>query len=282
MKRYQLFNGKAYPEEDNLIHASSRGLYFGDGFFESVRLFNGRAPFVHLHWKRILRACQTLQIEIPETFTLQAFNQHILALAKLNEEPNSRVRFQGFRSGSGRYSPDNDQLAWSMLSQPMESDQYELNKKGLTVAVCNTHTINPAPQSSFKSSNSIPYVLGSIFTRKHGLDDCFLLDAEGFLAEATGSNIFLVKNQKLLTPDLSNGGVAGVMRNVVVQQATKMGFQVEAGLLRIEDAIDADECFLSNATRGIQWVAAVGKKRYFKKVSERLVSSINQTHVAIS
>lgn len=282
MSRYQLFNGKAYAESENLIHASSRGLYFGDGFFESVRIFNGKAPFVKLHWHRVLRACKTLQIDIPESLTLQSFNQHMLALAKLNGEPNARVRFQGFRSGSGRYTPTDNQLAWSMLSQPMESAKYELNKKGLTVAVCNTHTINPAPQSSFKSSNSIPYVLGSIYTQKHGLDDCFLLDSEGFLAEATGSNIFLVKGKRLLTPDLSNGGVAGVMRNVVAVEAQKLGFEVAEGLFRIEDVLEADECFLSNATRGLQWVAAVNKKRYFKKAAEKLVDSINQNYIAVS
>ncbi|MFM1876261.1 MAG: hypothetical protein RL266_1998 [Bacteroidota bacterium] len=282
MSRYQLFNGLAFPEEENLLHASNRGLFFGDGFFESVRIFNGRAPFAKLHWQRIVRACSMLHIELPETLTMQSFNQHLLALAKLNGELNSRVRFQGFRSGSGRYSPADNQLSWSMLSQAMDTDHFELNSKGLTVAVCNTHSINPAPQSSFKSSNSIPYVVASIFAAQQKLDDCFLLDSHGFLAEATGSNIFLVKGNKLLTPDLSNGGVAGVMRNVVLHQAEKMGLEVQTASLRTDDALAADECFLSNATRGLQWVGALDKKRYFKKVSERLLQQINQNYIKIN
>ena len=282
MSRYQVFNGQYFPENEPLVHATNRGFNYGDGFFESIRVSNGKAPFIQLHWNRLQRACQILQITIPEELTLKTFHNQVLFLADRNGESNSRIRFQGFRQGAGRYTPEASQLGWSITSLPLETSHYVLNKTGLKVEVCRTHTINPAPQSTFKSTNSIPYVLASIEKQKRGLDDVFLTDSEGFLAEATGSNIFLVKDKMLLTPDLSNGGVAGVMRNVVIAVAKEAGFQIKEGLLKMDDALEADECFLTNATRGLQWVGAINKKRYFKRISSKLTDTINQKFVLIS
>jgi branched-chain amino acid aminotransferase len=162
-----------------------------------------------------------------------------------------------------------------MVCQGLESSGYQLNKKGLHVEVCTTHSINPAPQSSFKSSNSLPYVLGGIFASENKLDDCFLLDCEGFIAEATGSNVFLLKGNELVTPDLSNGGVSGVMRSVVLQEAHTFGLKTTSELVSFEDVLEADECFLTNASKGIQWIGAVGKKRFYKRGAEKLINHIN-------
>lgn len=282
MSNYQLFNRKFYQADEPIISSSNRGLCYGDGFFESMRISNGKAPFISAHWQRLQRVCAFLQIQIPEELTLQTFNQYALELAAKNGYSNARIRFQGFRQGSGRYAPDQSELGWVMVCQPLEESQYVMNKKGLHLEVCDSHQINPAPQSSFKTSNSLPYVLGGMYAQKNGLDDCFLVDANEFIAEATGSNVFLVKGNDLVTPDLSNGGVGGVMRSVVIQEAKACGLSVTTGLVSKEDILQADECFLTNASRGIQWVGAVGKKRYFKKVAEKLTLHINQKYGLLS
>ena len=275
MSRFQLLNGEFYSADKSLIHSSNRGFAFGDGFFESIRVSNGKAPFIKLHWQRLQHACSILGITVPNEFDLKSFNAQVLNLASKNGYENARIRFQGFRKGAGKYGPEESVLGWSMICQPMETSHFELNKVGLKAGLCQTHTINPAPQSSFKSTNAIPYILAAIEAKKQGWDDCFLTDTEGFLVEATASNIFLVTGRELLTPNLKNGGVAGVMRKVVKDVALESGFKVKAELLKFEDVLKADECFLTNATRGIQWVGAVGKKRYFKKTSAKLVAHIN-------
>ena len=273
--KYQIHNGKFYRVDENLIHSSNRGFNYGDGFFESIRISNGKAPFIHLHWKRLIVACNILQIKIPESLTLKTFHNQVLLLAQKNGEQNSRVRFQGFREGAGRYTPDKSELGWSVTSLELENSNYELNKVGLKVGLCDTVTINPLPQSAFKSTNAVPYILASMEAKKHGWDDCFLMDASGFLAEATGSNLFLVRGNEVITPDLSNGGVAGVMRDVVLSTSKEIGLEPKVGLLKFEDVMAADECFLTNAARGIQWVGGVEKKRFFKKKSEKLTEHLN-------
>lgn len=276
MSRYLLFNGQFFREDEKLLGVSNRGFRYGDGFFESMRMSNGRIPLVKGHWSRLKRAVGYLQIQLPEALNENTFEQYATELCKQNGFRNARLRFQGFRSGEGRYTPEKSLLEWSMVCEPADSSEYQLNKNGLHVEVCTTHRINPAPQSSFKSSNSLPYVMGGIFAQQNSLDDCFLLDANGNLAEATGSNIFLQKGNELITPDLSNGGVPGVMRSVVIEQSKMLGLTVQEKPVSVKELDGADECFLTNASKGVQWVGAVGKKRYFKRYAAKLTDRINQ------
>ncbi len=282
MSRSQLFNGEFYSGNECFISTSNRAFCYGDGFFESMRISNGKLPFVSAHWQRLQRACTFLQIQIPDDLTLESFNRYALDLAYRNGFDNARIRFQGFRSGAGKYAPEENALAWTMICQSFENSYYTLNKNGLRLEICDTHHINPAPQSSFKTSNSLPYVLGGMFAKRNRIDDCFLLDSNGFVAEATGSNIFLVQGSALSTPDLSNGGVGGVMRSVVIQEAKELGLSINTTLIAEQDVLEADECFLTNASKGIQWVGAVGKKRYFKKVGAGVLDHINKKFGLIS
>ncbi|MGB0917434.1 MAG: aminotransferase class IV [Flavobacteriales bacterium] len=275
MSTYQLYNGQYYPADKELLSASNRGFCYGDGFFESMRVSNGRIPLVVGHWQRLERVTSFLRIGVPEGLTLNTFNQFALELAKKNGFENARIRFQGFRMGAGRYTPTESVLGWSMVCESLPEANYSLNKKGLHLGFCTTHRINPAPQSSFKTSNSLPYVLGGIFAKENSLDDCFLLDEKGNVAEATGSNVFLLKGTELSTPDLKFGGVGGVMRSVVIQQASSFGLSVLERPVTPKDVVEADECFLTNASKGIQWVGAVEKKRYFKRVAAKLTEYIN-------
>ncbi|MCF8463268.1 MAG: aminotransferase class IV [Flavobacteriales bacterium] len=282
MSNYLLFNGEFHEDGDALLQLSNRGFCYGDGFFESMRISNGKVLFVKGHWNRLSRVCNFLRIQIPVTLTEQSFNEYALALAHRNGLKNARIRFQGYRMGEGRYAPESNLLGWSMVCQELETSAYTLNKNGLHVAFCNTHTINPAPQSSFKSSNSLPYVMASMFVADNKLDDCFLLDPKGYVSEATGSNVFLLKENELLTPNLFYGGVPGVMRSVVLKEAALLGWRTTEALISKNDILAADECFLTNAARGIQWVGAVEKKRFYKRGAEKLTAHINSKYGLLS
>lgn len=282
MSRFQLFNGKLFKEDENLLSVSNRGFCYGDGFFESMRIASGCLLFAKEHWGRLVRATSFLGIVIPESLNAITFERFAIELAASNGFSNARIRFQGYRMGEGRYTPESNLLGWSMVCQELDSPIYSLNTNGLKVGFCNTHRINPAPQSSFKSSNSLPYILGGMFAQKQGLDDCFLLDTNGYVAEATGSNIILIKGNMLSTPDLRFGGVPGVMRTIVLREAAELGFVVNEALISTSDILAADECFLTNAARGIQWVGAIEKKRYFKKVGSAILQHINKKYFVVN
>ncbi|MBL4585733.1 MAG: aminotransferase class IV family protein [Flavobacteriales bacterium] len=271
MSRVQLFNGEFVHKDQPIILTSNRGFCYGDGFFESIRVSNGKPLFVPAHWNRVLQTAKFLSIDIPAEMNVRKFENFVKELCTQNGLTNARIRFQVFRKGEGKYTPNENGFGWSMICAALPSAEYQLNKKGLLVGICPTHCINPKPQSSFKTSNSLPYILGSQYAQKMNWDDCLMLDSEDFIAESTHSNIFLVKGNTLVTPGLSNGGVMGVMRSVVMQMAAKNGFEVKTVLISEADLLESDEVFLTNAIRGIQWVGAFKRKRFFKKKAEVLL-----------
>jgi len=277
MSKFQLFNGEFVLENKAVLQTSNRGFCYGDGFFESMRVANGKPYFVAAHWKRIQRTAEFLRIQIPHLLTERSFGNLVIQLCERNKFKNARVRFQAFRNGRGKYTPESDELGWSMSCQELPTAEYQLNEKGLRIGVCRTHRINPKPQSSYKTSNSLPYVLGGMHAQEMNWDDSLMLDSEGFIAESTNSNLFLIKDQTVITPNLSNGGVNGVMRSVVIGIAPKAGFEVKEELVSVEDVLGADECFLTNAVRGMQWVGALERKRYFKKKTGFLLQQVNNS-----
>ncbi|MDP6908614.1 MAG: aminotransferase class IV, partial [Flavobacteriales bacterium] len=210
MSGFQLFNGELVREDAAVIQTTNRCFSYGDGFFESIRVSNSKPLFIEEHWKRIQLTADFLQILIPEEFSIFSFEKSIKLLCVKNEFKHARIRFHVFRIGRGKYTPTDNAFGWSMKVSELDSEHYRLNKKGLIVGVCSTHRINPKPQSSFKTSNSIPYVLGGMYAKQMNWDDCLMLDSAGFIAESTNSNIFVLKDNSVLTPDLSNGGVNGV------------------------------------------------------------------------
>lgn len=276
--RYQIYNGEFFPEDDFVASSTNRGFNFGDGFFESIRVFDGRSPFLPLHWKRMQFASHHLSLSLENSLTFEQFKHQVLTIAQKNEEPNSRVRFQCFRKGAGKYTPEINEVGWAITSKALEQSRFELNKVGLKIGVCKKVMVNPAPQSSFKSTNAIPYIMGSMEAQAQKLDDCLLLDSRGKIAESTNSNVFLVQGNELITPSLKNGGVNGVMRNIILQTAISLGFKCKFSDFTYDRMLSADELFLTNATTGLKWVAGLEKKRFFKRVSTKLVDAVNEQY----
>ncbi len=275
MSMVQLINGDYVPEGQAALTTNNRAYRYGDGFFESMRVSNGAPLFAEAHWKRVVRTAGFLRIDIPQELNLRPFHSYMKQLCAKNGLAQARIRFQGFRQGAGNYAPETDRLGWTMTSHALSSDRYLLNEKGLHVGICGTHRINPTPQSAFKTTNALPYVLGGLYAADMQWDDCLLLDTQGSVAESTNANLFLIKGDMLLTPDLSNGGVHGVMRSVVLRLATKAGLTPQTVPISEEDLLQADECLLTNAVRGIRWVGALGRKRYFRKKAELLTTHLN-------
>lgn len=275
---YQLYNGELIDSGQPIVGSTNRAFNFGDGFFESIRVFNGTAPFLSLHWQRMQFAAQTLQFNLASRLNYNLFSQHVLKLTESNGLKNARIRFQCFRDGEGKYTPQTDGIGYVATSTELETGLLELNKVGLKVGVFKGAMVNPAPQSTFKSINAIPYILGSKYCQDKGFDDCLMLDHRGNIAETTNSNLFLVHDNTIITPDLKRGGVNGVMRNVVLQVAENAGLQCVLKSISHKDILEADELFLTNATSGLRWVGGMERKRFFKRVSAKLTSHINDLH----
>ncbi|MBC7400896.1 MAG: aminotransferase class IV, partial [Mucilaginibacter sp.] len=130
--------------------------------------------------------------------------------------------------------------------------------------------------SNIKTCNSLTYVMAGLYKAQNNLDEVFLLNQNGFLCEASSSNVFVWYQNHLYTPALSEGCVEGVMRQVIINIAKKSNIPVTEAQINPEILYEADEVFLTNASKGIQCVMGYGIKRYFNKVSKVFMDELNK------
>jgi branched-chain amino acid aminotransferase len=197
-------------------------------------------------------------------------------LAMRNKVKHARLRLTVYRDAGGLYTPSQNKMGYCLELQPMDEPRYFLNEKGLIMDV---FTDLPKPSnylSNIKTCNSLIYVMAGLYKTQNNLDDVFLLNQNGNLCEAGSSNIFIWYNNHLYTPALSEGCVEGVMRSVVIDIAKKSKIGITEAQINPEILYEADEVFLTNATRGIQSVMGYGVKRYFNRLSKGLMEELNK------
>ncbi|HTM99809.1 MAG TPA: aminotransferase class IV, partial [Pedobacter sp.] len=124
----------------------------------------------------------------------------------------------------------------------------------------------------YKTSNALLYVMAGLYQKQHRLDEAIILNQNGFLCESTSSNVFVVYDNQIYTPALSEGCVAGVMRSVILKIAKMNDIQVIEAQISPEILKQADEVFVTNASSGVRWVMGYGKKRYFNEMAKTIAS----------
>jgi len=251
------FNGKVVPADQPVLSAKNRSFHFGDGLFESIRVFEGKMPFFPRHWNRMRLGFERLKFEIPAYFTESLLVNEI---QKLTEgKGNWRIRLTVWRSGGGRYTPEGNLPAFLIEAEMLDSNQFELNQSGLIVGVFQQFrlplaTSKPSIIQGFKTTSALHYVLASIYKKEEGLDECLLLNSGERIVCGSSSNIFVVKNNELITPPTSDGCIKGTMRGNLLEACKRLNFKVLTVPITMENLKNADEVILTNAISGIQWI----------------------------
>lgn len=276
MSTWILWNGEALSEDSPVVWADNRAFRYGDGFFDTLRVRHGRPLFWDAHWQRIQSSSRFLHFKLPPDLTSDVLMAEVRMLCERNGMPDARVRIQFMRDGAGHYRPEAEGLAWMVQSTALPGPDFRLNEKGLVVGLHRTGPVHPAPIGNHKTLNALPYVMAGVNAREKDWDDALLMNHEGRIVEAISSNILLIKDRELLTPDLSKGGLPGIMRTQVMALARSAGYQVSVGPVSEREMHWADECLLTNSVQGIQWVMAYGAKRYFHRHADHFVKELNR------
>jgi len=275
-KQFINFNGNIIPSDQQIFPVSNRSFRYGDGLFESMRYMNGVLKFSDLHIDRIQKGMKVLKLENSSYIDSWFLREKVDELARRNKTgPDARFRLTVFRDSGGLYSPDSNKMAYVLESQSMDESQYTFNKKGLIIDVYDELTKPVNILSNLKTCNSLVYVLAGIFKNQNTLDEVMILNQHGFLCESISSNVFVVYDRKLYTPSLNEGCIGGVMRQVVMRLAKENGIELVEAQVNPDILNEADEVFITNAARGIQWVMGYNNKRYFNEVSKFLSEKLN-------
>ena len=255
---------------------NSRGFLYADGFFETLRIIDGKIPLLDLHFGRITDSLAAYKLKSPDSLNLPELESSILKFAaSVGLENHGRVRMTIYRSGNGKYLPQSNTASWLATIERPLSDKFELNEKGLSIGIFEEFSKTVDKFSNFKNLNCQISIHASLFAQEKKFSDVLVLNSNREIIESTYSNVFLVKDGALYTPKLSAGPVGGVMRAAVINLAIELGVKVYECNLHAQELLKADEVFLTNAISGIKWVASYRTKRYFNNTANTLLKAFN-------
>lgn len=274
---YINYNGFIYKEDEAIFTAKNRGFRYGDALFETIRVVNGKPCFLEDHFRRLKKGMETLKMKPGGNISFNDLKDQIEKLLTKNHvNKGGRIRLSVFRSADGLFAPRNQTKSYVIEAKPFDDNQYVLNEKGLVIDTYNELRRCRNSLSQIKTTNNIPNVLAGIYKDENNLDECIMLNDLGRITEAISSNIFLYKNHNIYTPSLDEGCMDGVMRKQILKVAGEMNINIFEGMLNGSMLLQADEMFLTNAIRGIQWVGSYRQKRYFNKATKEILAKINE------
>jgi len=251
----------------------NRAFKYGDGLFETIRVSEGKILYLDAHFMRLSQGLELLQMQNPEQpFSIEEFKEILEDFLEKKSDVNLRIRITFFRQPGGLYTPTKHDFQYSIESTVLKSSIYELNRLGFKIGICTLVRLSMDALSNLKTTSALPYVLAGLEKKSEGWDDCLILNSKNAIAESIAANVFIVKENRLYTPALSEGCVMGVMRTQVIRIAAQLGMQTEEVSLSLEEMEDADEVFLTNAIRGIQWVEEIiGIEKQFSNSTSKIL-----------
>jgi branched-chain amino acid aminotransferase len=244
MKIY--IDGKYCDEKTAKISVFDHGLLYGDGVFEGIRAYNGRVFKLKEHIDRLFKSAKAILLTIPMPH--EEMMRAVVETCRRNKLRDGYVRLVVTRGVGTLGLNPNRCINPSVIIIAGKIQLYpeEMYRKGLEIitvpTVRNLHSaLNPA----IKSLNYLNNILAKIEAMNGGCEEAVLLNAEGFVSECTGDNIFIVNGNRLQTPPLSAGALYGITREVVMQLGEEAKLKVSEPNLTRYDLFNADECFLT-------------------------------------
>ncbi|MGB4935744.1 MAG: aminotransferase class IV [Ferruginibacter sp.] len=275
---YFIFNGKFYPENTAVVNAGNRGLRFGDGLFETLRANQGEIEFLDEHLARLWQGLAVLQFQIPKHFSPDKLQEDIGNLLRKNGHVNlARIRLTLFRGDGGLYDDINHTPGYLIQSWALPNDSGKWNSNGLVLGIYEEAKKSCDLLSNLKHNNFLPYVLAALQAKKQKWNDALLLNTNGNICDTSIANIFLIKDELIYTPALTEGCIAGIMRKQVINHLNQLPVNVIETTLSIDDLVAADEVFLTNSIYHIRWVQAVGDKKYGNQQTQKIYSTLFST-----
>ncbi len=254
MKIY--LDGKYLDEKTAKISVFDHGLLYGDGVFEGIRAYNGRVFKLTEHIDRLFASAQAILLKIP--LSPKAMAQAVVETCRRNRVRDGYIRLivtRGVGSlGLNPYTCKRPSVI--IIAGKIQLYPEEYYQRGLSlITVPTARNLHSALNPAIKSLNYLNNILAKIEAINGGCEEAVMLNAQGFVAECTGDNIFLIKNGALVTPPLSAGALYGITRAVVMDLARENGLAVSEHDVTRYDLFVADECFLTGT--GAEIIAVV-------------------------
>ncbi len=244
MKVY--IDGKYYDERNARVSVFDHGLLYGDGIFEGIRAYNGRVFKLKEHIDRLFCSAKAILLNLPMSH--EDIMAAVVETCRRNKIRDGYIRLVVTRGiGTLGLNPNRcKNPSVIIIAGKIQLYPQEFYQRGMEiVTVPTTRNLHSALNPAIKSLNYLNNVLARIEANIAGCEEAILLNAEGFVCECTGDNVFIIKERHLFTPPLSAGALYGITRRVVMEMAQESGLTVSEPNLTRYDLFNADECFLT-------------------------------------
>jgi branched-chain amino acid aminotransferase len=269
-------NGQFLPIENAHVKLSNRSFKYGDGLFETMRFQNGQILFVDAHFERLIAGMFVLGFET-SFFDIETVYHDCLKLVNDKNLSAARIRLHIYRNDGGFYKPATDQCSYVIEAESLEEENFIINEKGYHIGLFADIRKPINSLSGIKSANGLLYVLAARHADIQNWNDALILNEKGRICECSTSNIFLIMPDKsILTPSLTEGCLAGVMRKNVIELLSNSGRKVVEGAVLTEDLYRAEEVFLTNVIQGIRWCIAFKEKRFYSTKTRVILNELQQ------
>ena len=230
------YNGSLIPSGSASLEVSNRGFQYGDGIFETIIFRKKEIMFLDEHWERISEGIMDLKLNFP--FAKKDFQRTLLELLEVNGlmGQSARMKFYIWRKAGGLYPPEHNDAEFLLTA-----DQAQRKKilKFDKVGIADTIFLQKTAFSHLKTISALPYVMAGIEKKERGLEEVLLLDQDGYVAEASSSNLYFLdlSNRIIYTPSLQTGCINGVSRRYLFKNAKQFDLEIKEVLWLPEELI---------------------------------------------
>ena len=267
------FNSDLIPKQTSIFGNKNRAFNYGDGVFETLKVYNSKIVFFEEHYFRLMASMRMLRMKIPMNFTLEFLEEQLLKTVSVNENnKNTRARLSVTRKDGGFYTPNTNEIDYLIESQEIEYS----TKASYKVDLFKDFYMYSGHLSTVKTNNKLIHTLASIYAKENELDNCILLNERKGVVEVTNASLFLIKGTLIKTPPLTEGCLKGIAREKVISVITSSNnYTLEEAIISPFEIQKADEVFITNSIIGIQPITNYRKKEFSTDISKKLAMSFN-------
>jgi branched-chain amino acid aminotransferase len=278
--KYFNFSGEIISFQQNAISTKNRAFRYADSLFESMYFTNNKIVCFEKHWKRLHSGMEALKMNPQILNSASNIEQQCIDLIRKNNITDAaRIRMQIWRKYGGLYLPESNEIEYSIEVSPLQNEKFIANKNGLRIGIAESVYKDNSCFSNIKTTAKQEMIIAAMEAKEQNWDDAIILNNQGNIVEATSSNLFVYTNSKIITPQIIDGALDGIMRSNVIEIAKKLEIEVLEKTIKPDILQKSEEIFLTNAIKGIQWIKSFGQNTYGNKISTELINHLNINYI---
>lgn len=254
-------DGELVDESAARISVFDHGLLYGDGVFEGIRIYNRRIFRLEEHVRRLFDSARAILLQMP--WTPEEVTRYCIETVRANGLDDGYIRLVVTRGAGGLGINPHlcERPSMFIIAATIQLYPAAQLEEGLKIITCATRRPPPASlMPQVKSLNYLNNVMAKIEAIQAGALEAVMLNEQGYVAECTGDNLFILRDGRILTPEVADGGLDGITRKVILELAAREGIPVEERKLTRWDLYTADECFLTGTAAEVVPVAMLDSR----------------------